>query len=237
MPSEPDLVGTGPWPRVRAGLIALALAVHACAATPMPRPIKAEDARTATAVEEMKLWLDVLASVGISATSDQLLALVNAVGGACSTLKKSALAPFQPLLRITGTGQSWALFAYPDRYPNRLVVEVRQPGGQWETVFRGADPEHTFLAPQLTFRRIRGVYDTASSRGSPGKVYDRFADWVARQTLAAQPNATDVRIKMVQFHVDLPDDGPGEAEGGASSRSDEEKTRLVRLRSREQVER
>lgn len=237
MPSEPELVGTGTWPRVRAGLIALTLAVHTCAAMPMPRPIKAEDARTATAAEELKLWLDVLAGVGISATSDQLLDLVNTVGGACSTFKKGVLAPFQPLLRITGTGQSWALFAVPDRYPNRLVVEVRRPSGEWEMLFRSADPEHTFLAPQLAFRRIRGVYDTASSRGSPGKVYDRFVDWVARQTLAAEPNATDVRIKMVQFHVSLPDDEPDGAEGGANARNDEEKTRLVRLRSRDQVER
>ena len=218
----------GAWPAFRAGLIALTLAVHACAATPTPRRIKPEDARTATAQEEIRLWLNVMARVGVQMSSDKLLELVNTIGGTASDLKQGIMAPFQPLMRVTGTGQSWALFAYPDRYPNRLVVEIREPNGQWTPVFRSADPEHEFLEPQLAFRRVRGVYDTAASRGSPGKVYDRFVDWVARETFAAWPDADDVRVKMVQFHVDLPYE---------SSAAEAEKTRLVRLRSRDQVER
>lgn len=226
MPSRLSLDDWGAWPSVRAGLIGLVLAVHACAATPTPRRIKPEDARTATAQEEIRLWLETFAGVGVQLTSEQLLELVNEVGGTCADLKKGIMAPFYPLLRLTGTGQSWALFAYPDRYPNRLVVEIREPGGEWEPVFRGADPEHAFLEPQIAFRRVRGVYDTAAARGSPGRVYDRFVDWVARETFAAWPDADDVRVKMVQFHVDLPYE-PTDQEP--------EKTRLVRLRSREQV--
>lgn len=234
------LFSSSSWPQIRGALIALALGVHACAATPTPRPVKPEDARTATAQEEIRLWLDALEDVGIHSSADELLSLVNDVGEACTTFKKTIMAPFQPILRLTGTGQSWALFAYPDRYPNRLVVDVRDPSGRWSPVFEGGNPELAFLAPKLTFRRIRGVYDTAAARGSPGKVYDRFADWVARETLAAFPNATDVRVKMVQFHVEVPYEqrGGADADEGKKGASDnDEKTRLIRLRSREQVER
>jgi hypothetical protein len=167
-----------------------------------------------------------LAAVGVHASEEQLLSLVNGTADVCIGARDAVLEPFRPLLRLTGTGQAWALFAYPERYPNHLQVEVREPSGDWQLVYAAADPEHRFLADQLAFRRIRGVYDTAASRGAPGASYDRFTDWVAREAFAAYPGATDVRVKMLQKRVTLPDEDI----------SEEEKTRLVRLRSRDQME-
>jgi len=226
MRSPREIVVGAAWPRWRAGLIALVLLVHACAATPFPRRIRPEDARTPTAQEELGLWLKMLGKLGVRATQDQLLDLVNAAADLSLGVRDVVIEPFRPLLRITGTGQAWALFAYPERYPNHLQIEVREPAGGWRLVYAAADPERRFLADQLAFRRIRGVYDTAASRGAPGAAYDRFTDWVAREAFAAYPDATDVRVKMLQKRVTLPDEDPAE----------EEKTRLVRLRSRDQME-
>lgn len=213
------------WPRWRAGLIALTLFVHTCAALPIPKPVRAEDARTPTAQDELRLWVSIFARLGVQTSKEDLLDLVNGVGRFSVDTRSALMGPFRPLLRLTGTGQAWALFAYPDRYPNLLQVEVRRPDGTWSLVYAAADPEHTFLADRFAFRRVRGVYDTAAAKGSPGKVYDRFADWVAREAFAAWPEATDVRVKMVQRRVNLPGE---QAEA-------EEKTRLVRLRSREDL--
>lgn len=215
------------WPRWRAGLIALVVLVHSCAALPMPRPIRAEDARTPTAQEEIDRWRGILSSLGYDASEEELLELVNGIGSACAEVKSTVMAPFRPVLRFTGTGQAWALFAYPDRFPNRLNVEIRGPEDEWRTVYAAADAEHTFMAAHFAYRRVRGVYDTAAAKGAPGRVYDRFADWVARETLAAYPEATTVRVKMLQRRVSLPGEDP---------EADQEKARLVRLRTREQVE-
>ena len=225
MRSLRELFASPLWPRWRAGLIALVLFVHTCAALPIPRPVRAEDARTPTAQDELRLWVGVFGRLGLEVSKEDLLDLVNGVGKLCVNTRSAIMGPFRPILRLTGTGQAWALFAYPDRYPNLLQVEVRQPDGSWELVYASADPEHAFMAPQFAFRRVRGVYDTAAAKGAPGKVYDRFADWVAREALEAWPEATDARVKMVQRRVTLPGE-PADAD---------EKTRLVRLRSREDL--
>lgn len=225
MRSPREIFGGAAWPRWRAGLIGLVLFVHACAAMPIPRPIRPDEARTPTAQDEFALWLRIFGRLGVQTSQDQLLDLLNKVGGVCLNTRNAVVEPVRPLLRLTGTGQAWALFAYPERYPNHLQIEIRGAGGDWELIYAAADPEHDFLADQLAFRRVRGVYDTAASRGSPGAAYDRFADWVAREVFAAYPDAADVRIKMLQKRVTLPDEVANE----------EEKTRLVRLRSRDQM--
>ncbi len=227
MKSVRELLSSERWPRWRAGLITLVLFVHACAAMPIPRPVRPEDVRTPTAQDELALWVDIFASLGVQTDADELVGLVNSVGQVCVDVKAAIMGPFRPLLRVTGTGQAWALFAYPDRYPNLLQVEVRRGGADWETVYAAADPDHTFLAEQFSFRRVRGVYDTAAAKGSPGKVYDRFVDWVAREVFERWPDATDVRVKMLQKRVTLPTEMPDE---------EEPKARLVRLRTREQVQ-
>lgn len=214
------------WPSIRAGILALVVGVHGIAALPLPRVLKAEDAKTELAREEIGRWVRILRSAGWDIDDEQLVAHVNTIGRAAMGTRRFVLAPFQPLLRLTGTGQSWALFAYPDRYPNRLEVDGKTLEGGWELLYRANDPGHTMLAPQLEFRRVRGVYDTASSRDAPGRVYDRFVDMVARQVFARRPDLDTVRVKMVQFRVSLP------GESGTYP----EKTRLTRLRSRDQVE-
>lgn len=227
MKSRPELFASPQWPRWRAGLIALTLFVHTCAALPIPRPIRADDLRTPTAQDELALWIGLLGKIGVDASGDDLVSLVNVIGQACVDTKAAIMGPFRPLLRVTGTGQAWALFAYPERYPNMLQIEVREPSGDWTLVYGATSPDHTFLAEQLAFRRVRGVYDTAAAKGSPGKGYDRFVDWVAREAFARWPEATDVRVKMLQRRVNLPSEIPDEAE---------DKARLVRLRARDQVE-
>lgn len=211
------------WPQVRAALIAAAMLVHGCAAMPLPRALRPQDQKSAYAQEEIARWLGILHTLGVDLGADELVSMVNEVGETATSTRKTLLTPVAWALRLTGTGQSWALFAYPDQYPNRLELEVRSGKGDWETVFRAGDPQVQLLGDAITFRRVRGVYDTVSTRSSPGKVYDRFADWVGREVLAARLDADEVRVKMVQFRVTL----PGEDD------DQEEKTRLVRLRRRE----
>lgn len=204
MRSLAERVGPQRWPAVRAALLAVVVAVHGFAALPMPRAVSADRAGSAAGKVEVQLWLDVLASLGLHPTAAELLSTVNAIGKAATGLRQAVLAPAKPLMRITQTGQSWALFAYPDRFPQRLEVHGRATGGDWELLYRALDPDHQVVGPQIRFRRVRGVYDTAASRASAGKVYERFVDHVAAEVFALRPDLDEVQLRMVQFHVALP---------------------------------
>lgn len=218
-----DLVGPQRWPAVRAALLGVVVLVHGLTALPLPRTVSADRAASAPAQEEIGLWLAVLASIGLHPSAEQLLGLVNQAAKATSSVRRALVAPAKPLMRFTQTGQAWALFAYPDRFPQRLVVEGRAGEGAWETLYRGLDPAHQVVGPEVRFRRVRGVYDTVTGRDKPGKTYERFVDFVADRAFAARPDLDQVRVLMVQFHVELPD----------STATRPEVVRLTRTRERE----
>lgn len=196
MSAEPDR-RRGPWAYLRAGLIALVLLAQWADAMPLPE-LKKRDLDNPIAQDELKRWQGVLASVGVELTTEELAEGGLEVGAAMRKGRRAVLAPWAPFRRITGTGQGWGLFAYPDPYAGRLVVAERVQDAGWETFYTAPQTEGGLLTQQLRYRRIRGIWDDAGDRVRPREVYDRFATWIARRRFEERAD-----IELVEVRLDL----------------------------------
>ena len=205
--------GSGRWPAIRGGLLAAALFFHGIAAAPLPHPVTRDDLRNPVSAEEVAAWADRLSALGLPIGPDALGEQVIAITAGIGRVHRALLAPARPVFALTGTGQGWALFANPDTHPARLEIRGRREGEQgFELLFRHLDPEATWRAPALTYRRLRGVYDAGGYRSRPRKPYQRFAGWVGREALAAFPDLAVVEVRTVRTHTTLPGEPPDPAE-------------------------
>lgn len=196
-----------PSPRasLRAALLAVALGVHGLAAFPSPKKISRAQFDHPVAVEEVDRWVEVLAGLGVETTRAAVVDGVVSIGGRAVAVRTAVLGPAQPVFMLTGTGQGWGLFAYPDSYPDRLVVDGLGADGQWRPLFRALEADHDFLAPQLSYRRVRGVYDGHTER--PRQPYENLVQWIAAQALHADPALSAVRVLFERSHT-LPPTAP-----------------------------
>ena len=129
------------------------------------------------------------------------------LGSLAGTFRKKVLKPWYPLRRLTGTGQSWGLFAYPEPASGRLVVDGIGPEGT-RTLYRAPGGEGDSLEALLEYRRIRGIYDDGGDRPRPRPIYRRFTEFVAGRVFAMHPELTAVEIRL-DLHPLIP---PGEGE-------------------------
>lgn len=190
------------WLRnTRAFILLLVIVVHGIFAAPLPRAVKLRDMQRPAGVEEIDRWLSLFASVGFTPARKDFEAWVvdstSFWGGWHEAFKK----PFRPVMRMTGTGQGWALFAAPDTHPHRLEVFVRV-GGDWSLIYRRFHPQASWNDGIFRFRRVRGVYDSSTQRQLPS--YKAFSAWVAEQALADYPQATGAKVQMVRTHTTVP---------------------------------
>ncbi len=183
------------WDTLRAGLIALVLLVHGSKILPWP-DVGRSDLAYGVAQDNLAQGAALLTRLGRPTTVEELAQDVLAVGRASGAAQRWLYGPFQPLLKRTGTGQSWGLFAYPDPYAGRLVVSSRVEGGGWEERYRAPGRGDPWLVSLLEYRRIRGLYDDNGDRPKPGGFYNPFCDWVAVELLAREPELEAVEIRL-----------------------------------------
>lgn len=186
-------------------MIALVIAVYGVAASPLPKTMKRSQFDAPIAVEELDRWVGLLGGVGIVLTRDELAEHTYQVGKVFADLRGVLLGPFKPWFRISGTGQGWGLFTYPDSFPHQLVVEVRE-AGEWRVVYAALDPERDWMRPALAYRRVRGVYDGNTRK--PGASYWNFVDFVAARALADHPAASEARVGFMRTHSVRPGEEP-----------------------------
>lgn len=186
---------------LRAAALTIVLVVHGIAASPLPKSVKRAQFETAMAREELDRWAGILGGVGIAITREELAERSYAIGTDLAALRTTLLGPARPWFRLSGTGQAWGLFTYPDSWPHQLVVEIRV-GTEWRTIYAGLDPDAAWRRDQLAYRRVRGVYDGNSSK--PGKSYQPFVNWIGRLALADFPEAEEARVKFLRFHTRAP---------------------------------
>jgi hypothetical protein len=193
---------TGAWPALRAALIALVLVVSWVDAMPLPE-LSASDLRYEMAGDEIRAWQGVLARVGIVVSEGELAEAGLAIGARSTAFRRGILRPFRPFFRVTGVGQAWGLFAYPDPHAGRLVVEGRAGEEEWQPLYvaPGADEP---LEAVLECRRVRGVYDDVGDRPRPGAAWLRFADWIAALAFARYPELDEVRVRLPYKHIVVP---------------------------------
>jgi hypothetical protein len=195
------------WAQARAALIAVALLVNGLLALPLPKSVKRSSFDTPIAKEELDNWVDLLAVAGVRTTRDALADHLTAYGKQTSALRSALVKPMKPWMRVSGTGQAWGLFTYPDTFPHRLVIEGRPSAtAPWQTIFAGLDPEHDFLASVFTYRRVRGVYDGNTDK--PGSSWRNFTKWAADRVFEAYPEHQEVQVGFVRFHTVAPGGTP-----------------------------
>jgi hypothetical protein len=189
---------------VRAALIALAILVHGVAASPLPKSAKRASFEQDIAKEELNRWVGILGAVGVDATPKELSDLVYQTSVALVDVRSTLLGPFRGWFRLTGTGQGWGLFTYPDSYPHQLTVAVRGVEQVWRPIYVALDPEYTWRRDVFVYRRVRGVYDGNTLRA--GASYENFVRWTAREAFADFPEALQVRVGFYRFHTVRPDE-------------------------------
>ncbi len=209
------------WHDVRAGILLLVVGVNGVVALPLARKANRADLDRPGARDEIARWSGLLSTVGIDASHEQLANLSYQWANLGVTVRGALTSPFKPLYHVTGTGQNWALFTYPDRWPARLVIEAKR-GEEWVRLYASLDPDHTFREEAMVYRRTRGVYDGQSEK--PGKTWDRFCSWAAAEVFAAYPEVNEVRVKFIRIRTYEP--------GEAATTLEEEGDRFARLRTR-----
>ncbi len=194
---------------VRGAILAAVVLVNGFAASPLPRNVQRSQYDTPLAREEVARWRSTLASVGIVRTEAELIDASFTWGSGLAEIRRAGMTPFTDLFRLTGTGQSWGLFTYPDTFPHQLVVWTRRgDDAPWELRYAGLDRAHTDDVDVLAYRRIRGVYDAQTSR--PTKAWPRVAAWIARRALVADASATHARVGFYRRHSLAPGEARSE---------------------------
>lgn len=194
-----------PWPVLRSLLIGLVVLVHGTIALPWP-DLKPRDLQYGVAQDELKRGVTLLEQVGIHTTKDELADDLLAVGRGSKRVQKVLHGPFRPILRATGTGQSWGLFAYPDPYAGRLIVRTQDADGAWTERYRAPGQGDPDMVALLQYRRVRGIYDDNGDRPKAGFFYDRMCDWLGARILAAEPDVQQVEIRFDLVTIRKPGD-------------------------------
>jgi len=195
------------WPRVRGTLIALILLCCVVEALPVPA-LRERHLNRRLAREEADLWVGILDKVGVHMNSDELLGQVLAVSKEARAARATILGPWRAFSRQFKLAQAWGLFAFTDPHPGRLVLEGQAKGGDWILLFRAPNTGDERLGRVLFNRRMRGVWDDAGDRPKPGRLYERWVTWVAKDVFEHRPDIDVVRVRFDRLSVSM--DGSGE---------------------------
>jgi hypothetical protein len=195
------------WAKLRALVITLALLIQLGSAIPSralqaSAMAKAEGQRVVSAVQRA------LAIVGVAAEPAAIShGLIDATERAVK-LRNRLLSPFEPWFHHTQTHQQWRLFINPKRECFRIHVEAREKRRgrerrEWALLYRASDVDRLGLSNQLRYRRLRGIYNPNARRGVKAS-YGGFANWLAAEVLARQPEAGAVRVRMERLLIGPP---------------------------------
>lgn len=183
---------------LRAALIAVVLSVHGILAVPLGEAVTTASLARADVGKEVDRWMGLAGAMGFS--RPQFEALLIDASAVLQGIDKAVSRPLKRLVRPTGTGQGWALFAVPEERPRQLVVTASTPS-QNRVLFRMRDPAHRWLDGPLRYRRLRGIHDRGRRTGS----YKDLAAWIAVQAMREDPTVTRVEVVQRKGHVGTPD--------------------------------
>jgi hypothetical protein len=185
------------WPRIRAALLAVALAYFGVIALPLPKALGEKQVRGAKFDAELDRWHGVLASAGVPISREGLQTLVlegsQSVGGARAALIDLA----SPMWRLTGMGQAFYVFSAADRTPTRWVVEGRA-GESWRTLYRAQDDDADWMEPHIRYRRTRATLELGGRRA------ERVREWLAERAFEDFPELEEVRVVQERLRTGSP---------------------------------
>ncbi len=188
------------WPAIRAALITAVILSHGLVSIPWGPRITAESLAKPGPQEEVSRWMDLVRALHLPIDRPTFEQLVIDGSDLIITWDRWLTSPIKPVLRFTQTGQAWALFATPDSHPHAIHIAGRaESDDEWELLYGRFDREHTLLGSQISFRRIRGVYDGQSTK--PGRLYRNLCRWLAREVFERRADLDEVKVYMVRQHT------------------------------------
>lgn len=188
------------WPQIRTALLTVVIVSHGIVALPIGPPVTDKSLNSERGRAEVDAWMRIAGPLGFS--REGFVDAVKLWSERLVATDRLLTSPIKPVMRLTRTGQSWALFATPDDDPQCLEIRGVTASGDTRLLYRRLDPDHTFLRPQLDFRRVRGVYDLTGT-SKPAR-YKNFAAWAGAAALAAYPDLEAVEIAQKRTYTTLP---------------------------------
>jgi hypothetical protein len=195
-----------PW---LAHLRGVLVALHVLAVTLMALPTPGEGMirsawKDPTAQAEFAVWTQRCNALGWAITQDQFEDLLWNLASEYMRVRGILLTPFGPYYTYCGTGQGWAMFAGPHRYPGRVEIDVQEQGA-WRPVYIQRDPQYAWLSGKLDHYRLRPqMYRFAWYPHTED--YHDFAAWIARTAARDFPEADTVRVRMFKYRTLTPEE-------------------------------
>ncbi|HEX5661166.1 MAG TPA: hypothetical protein VFX59_28440 [Polyangiales bacterium] len=119
-------------------------------------------------------------------------------------MRALALSPFDRLYDELGLGQRWRLFTVRGRFTYRINIEALTEHDQaWKLLYRAHDVDVLGLSPELTYRRLRGIFDPHNKEDANAQ-YDAFVHWVSKRVLDVHPEYVGLRISMERLKLNSP---------------------------------
>ena len=193
------------WPRVRAGLILLAIFVNVAEGCPAVPNIQPHHLQGPIGARELARWGERLRGLGAELSDEELAEETLAFSAKARELHAEMLEPAWPYFDLVQVHQKWSLFPIADPNPWNMHVEGRVGDGPWfvlyrplgDTEFMADEPD--FVA-MLRYRRVRAHWNPGTA--GPRVDYPRFVDWLATEIFAR----TDVDAMRVRYLRDsVPD--------------------------------
>ena len=100
-----------------------------------------------------------------------------------------------PRLRVS---QRWALYQRPGGPRYRLSLEGRTRDGDWQILYRAADPDHTEDADVIDSALVWGAYDPTTQ--APPQYRD-FCVWITQRAFVRHPELGAVRVRQEQIEL------------------------------------
>jgi hypothetical protein len=163
---------TPTWPRVRAGLITLVIAIGLVAGMPLPSD------EQLVRFPSWYAWL-----VPVLRRAQEL-----------------ALVPFRPIGDNLVLTQRWNLFSGAKAQRYWLRLEGRDAkSGKYVLLYRPHDPAHDLDGAVLEYRRVRGSWNPRGGAAQAG--YEAFVSFEARRLLLEHPELDAVRASFETIEV------------------------------------
>lgn len=189
------------WATARALLIAYFIVFSVIAALPTPGNASHERLARPFEREELRRWAELFGSAGISVTPEELGRAYIAFSKAYYRARELVLSPIQGWMSLTRTDQSWRLFGTPDEDAYALTITAHSAAGD-ELLYESGNPERSWNAALLEYRRIRADYNP--TRSAAPRELGGLARYLAERIFESRPDAERVTVALVKRRIPLP---------------------------------
>lgn len=203
------------WPHLRAALVLFHLIAVIALSIPASASMQNRAAwRQPHARRELALWTERAQALGFDVDQREFEVWLWDLTGEYLGVRARIVEPFAIYASYTGARQGWPMFSTPQTEPCRLVIDVREIGGEWQEIYRERSASEDWMRRQLDHNRLRKL-EGRLGRGGYGLRYRGMVEWLARRAARDFPEAAQLRSRVERRRTPdpfgPPRGGPGQA--------------------------